>query len=217
VHMPSACGTWPAFWTVGPVNWPSNGEIDVIEGVHLSTQNQMSIHTAPGCTMPSNYGATGTLTASTNCDAIATGSTGCGLRSNQPGNYGAPYNSNGGGVHVMKWDSSGISVWFFQRGQIPSDITIGMPQPSTWGTPAGNYPASTCNPSTYFNNHVVVFDTSLCGDWAGASGVWSSPQPGQPQSCAAMTGYSTCSDFVRAQGGAFASAYWEVKSVKIYQ
>lgn len=142
--------------------------------------------------MPSNYGATGTLTASTNCDAIATGSTGCGLRSNQPGNYGAPYNSNGGGVHVsaypsssfpsgfgfcvliidvrilitfwefsVKWDSSGISIWFFQRGQIPSDITIGMPQPSTWGTPAGNYPASTCNPSTYFNNHVIVFDTDL--------------------------------------------------------
>jgi hypothetical protein len=48
-HMPVGCGTWPALyvsakfivilgiltdvysWTVGP-NWPSNGEIDVIEG-----------------------------------------------------------------------------------------------------------------------------------------------------------------------------------------
>lgn len=25
-HMPVGCGTWPAFWMVGP-NWPSKGEI----------------------------------------------------------------------------------------------------------------------------------------------------------------------------------------------
>lgn len=27
-HMPFGCGTWPAYWLVGP-NWPSGGEIDV--------------------------------------------------------------------------------------------------------------------------------------------------------------------------------------------
>lgn len=27
-HMPTGCGTWPAFWMVGP-NWPNSGEIDV--------------------------------------------------------------------------------------------------------------------------------------------------------------------------------------------
>lgn len=123
VHMPAVCGAWPAFWTVGPENWPTQGEIDIIEGVHTSTQNtvilssalpplepidssqifcsiQMSIHTAPGCTMPPNYGASSSLTASTNCDAVATGNTGCGLRSSQANNYGQPYNNNGGGVHI---------------------------------------------------------------------------------------------------------------------
>lgn len=27
VHMPAACGAWPAFWTVGPANWPQNGYV----------------------------------------------------------------------------------------------------------------------------------------------------------------------------------------------
>lgn len=63
-------------------------------------RSQMSIHTAPGCTMPSNYGASATLTSSTNCDAVATNDAGCGLRSSQANNYGQPYNNNGGGVHI---------------------------------------------------------------------------------------------------------------------
>jgi beta-glucanase (GH16 family) len=27
--VPHGCGTWPAYWTVGP-NWPLGGEIDVL-------------------------------------------------------------------------------------------------------------------------------------------------------------------------------------------
>jgi hypothetical protein len=47
----------------------------------------------------------------------------------------------------------------------------------------------------------------LCsGDWAGASSVWNAAQPGMSKSCAAMTGYSTCTAYVLAQGAAFASA-----------
>lgn len=38
---------WPAFWTVGD-NWPQNGEIDVLEGVHDNEHNQITWHTRPG-------------------------------------------------------------------------------------------------------------------------------------------------------------------------
>jgi hypothetical protein len=71
------------------------------------------------------------------------------------------------------------------------------------------------------------------GDWAG--NVWSSSGiPGQDQSCAQRTGFSTCEAFVQASGASFSEACksirfhrysqvpicpvdWEVTSVKIYQ
>src|SRR5262245_17855364 len=51
VHMPTGCGTWPAFWSNGP-NWPAGGEIDIVEGVNNYTNNQATIHTDPGCSIP---------------------------------------------------------------------------------------------------------------------------------------------------------------------
>ena len=47
-HMPTGCGTWPAFWTYGP-NWPYEGEIDIIEGVNEQTYDHTTLHTGPGC------------------------------------------------------------------------------------------------------------------------------------------------------------------------
>jgi len=32
-HVPTGCGSWPAFWTCGPA-WPTGGEIDIFEVVH---------------------------------------------------------------------------------------------------------------------------------------------------------------------------------------
>jgi len=116
----------------------------------------------------------------------------------------------------MEWDASGIAVYFFPRGSIPSDITAGAPTPSNWGPAQARWPASTCNPFQFFSDHSAIFDTTLCGDWAGS--VWSSSgAPGQAQSCAQSTGYSTCEAFVLASGSSFNEAYWEVTSFKVFQ
>ncbi|EMD41529.1 glycoside hydrolase family 16 protein [Gelatoporia subvermispora B] len=219
VHMPTGCGTWPAFWSNGP-NWPAGGEIDIVEGVHTYTNDQVTLHTNPGCDLPSTstaaLGISGTILDGTDCSVAGTGNAGCGIRATASNTFGAGFNSNDGGVYAMQWDSNGISVFFFPRNSIPSDITANAPQPSTWGQPIANFPASSCNPSEFFYSHSAIFDTTLCGAWAGA--VWNdSGAPGQEQSCAQMTGAATCEDYVLNNGAAFDEAYWEVSSVKIYQ
>ncbi|KAJ6519354.1 glycoside hydrolase family 16 protein [Mycena sanguinolenta] len=219
VHMPTGCATWPAFWSNGP-DWPTGGEIDIVEGVNDYTDNQATIHTAPGCSLPTDnpaqLGASASaVTGGTDCAAATSGNAGCGMRSPSSQSFGSGFNSNGGGVYAMKWDSSGISVYFFARGSVPSDIGADAPDPTTWGLPMANWPAADCNPWTYFYTHVAIFDTTLCGDWAGSA--WNqSGAPGQDQSCATRTGYPTCEAFVQGSGASFADAYWEVTSVKFF-
>ncbi|KAF8544387.1 concanavalin A-like lectin/glucanase domain-containing protein [Trichophaea hybrida] len=51
-HIPYSCGVWPAFWTYAHP-WPSEGEIDIIEGVHEQSSNSIVIHTPTDlCTCP---------------------------------------------------------------------------------------------------------------------------------------------------------------------
>ncbi|CEL57634.1 putative glycosidase C21B10,07 OS=Schizosaccharomyces pombe (strain 972 / ATCC 24843) GN=SPBC21B10.07 PE=3 SV=1 [Rhizoctonia solani AG-1 IB] len=215
VHMPYGCGTWPAFWSNGP-NWPNGGEIDIVEGVNDYQTNQASLHTKAGCTIPQEYGSSGTLAASLNCAAHETGNQGCGQLNSKPNNYGKAFNDNGGGVYAMKWDRSGISIYFFPRNEIPSDIKNEAPRPDRWGTPVGNWPAQSCDPFEFMSDHIMIFDTTLCGDWAGNA--WhSSGIAGQAQTCAAMTGYNTCLDYIRNEGANLKDAFWEVKSVKLYK
>ncbi|EJU06505.1 hypothetical protein DACRYDRAFT_86200 [Dacryopinax primogenitus] len=217
-HMPTGCGTWPSFWTCGP-NWPQGGEIDIIEGIHQASINTASIHTNPGCYMPANYGASGSLLTQPptglDCSAADTNDAGCGLIASGQNTYGAGFNTAGGGVYAMQWDETGIYSFFFPRGTTPADITSGYPNPSSWGEPVGAWPASTCNPYQFFYNHVAIFDTTLCGDWAGAA--WYGTPLGQSQNCAQITGYSDCNSYVTANGSAFAQAYWEIASVALYQ
>ncbi|KIY45505.1 hypothetical protein FISHEDRAFT_76682 [Fistulina hepatica ATCC 64428] len=219
-HMPTGCGTWPAFWTDYGITWPAGGEIDIVEGVNNFTHNQFTIHTSVGCTIPSDNSTvlniTGTVLDGTDCASADTDNQGCGILETANNSFGVPFNEANGGAFAMLWDSDGIATWFFSRDNIPDDIENSVPRPTTWGEPGARWPATDCNMSEFFYDQVAIFDTTLCGDWAGE--VWNdTSSSGQEQSCNTLTGYATCEEFVRNAGNSFAEAYWEIQYVRIYQ
>ncbi|ORY83497.1 concanavalin A-like lectin/glucanase domain-containing protein [Leucosporidium creatinivorum] len=219
-HMPTGCGVWPALWMVAPDNWPTGGEIDIIEGVHATTQNLMSTHTTSVC-IQQTTGFTGTFSYTANpalantCDVVPTNNQGCGVRSPSTKSFGASFNQAQGGVYALQWDTTGLRTYFWPRSAVPADITAGAPTGTGWGTPANYVSAAGC-PMTHFDPMVLVVNTNLCGTWG--SGVWSDnlSYAGQSYSCAAKTGYSTCEAYVRANGGAFRQAYWTIRDIKVY-
>ncbi|KIW92298.1 uncharacterized protein Z519_07282 [Cladophialophora bantiana CBS 173.52] len=208
-HMPGGiCGTWPAFWTVGP-NWPNAGEIDIIEGVNSQVSNAMTLHTTSGCSITNNGMFSGSV-STPNCDIKAVGqatNAGCQIGTANDATYGTGFNQGEGGVYATEWTSSAINIWFFPRSAIPSDIAAGTPDPSNWGQPVASF-AGGCNIDDFFSNNQIVFDTTFCGDWAG--NVWTSDPL-----CGSKA--STCQSFVQNNPSAFQDAYWSVNSLKVFQ
>lgn len=168
----------------------------------------MSLHTSDSCST-TGAGETGTLVTG-NCyqyDPNQSNS-GCGVSNTAANVYGTAFNNNGGGVYAMEWTASAIKVWFFPRGSIPSDIDSGSPDPSNWGTPAANH-ATSCDVATHFAQHNMVFDTTFCGDWAGAV-FGSDPVCGSKAS-------GNCQAYVAGNPDDFKDAYWSINYVSVYQ
>jgi len=205
-HMPgSICGTWPAFWMFGP-SWPNNGEIDIIEGVNVDSTNDITLHTSAGCDINIAGSQSGTTLSNSDCNT-GSGGTGCGVTTTTSNAYGTSFNNNGGGVYAMQWESSGVYVWFWPHGSVPSDVTAGQPVTGNWGLPIVAFNGgSGCDIDAHFSDQNIVFDTTFCGQWAGA--VWG-------DSCSNLA--DTCIDYVAGNPGAFQQSYWSVNSVKVYQ
>ncbi|CAK7222654.1 hypothetical protein SCUCBS95973_004917 [Sporothrix curviconia] len=209
-HMPVGCGVWPAFWTLG-ANWPAGGEIDIIEGVNSQTTDAITLHTSSGCTMSNSGSSAGTeysgdVTA-VDCGADG-GYEGCSLSTTTANAYGSAFNANGGGVYVMEMTSEAISVWFFARGSSMATSLAGSAAPDTsaFGTPMGMFTG--CDVDQFFSAQQIIFDTTFCGDWAGA--VWA-----DDATCAPLA--TTCSEYVQQNAAAFVDAYWLINSVKVFQ
>ncbi|KAI9841836.1 MAG: hypothetical protein M1838_003395, partial [Thelocarpon superellum] len=145
-HMPGdACGAWPGFWLYGP-EWPSNGEIDILENVNNAIQNKMSLHAGGQC---------------------------CGTFDYRTTSFGRGFNENGGGVYALEWTSEAFAIWFWPNGTAPHNVFSDTPDPSQWYQPTGNFSAgSGCKVDEEFKNNRIVFNTDFCGDWAKS--VWES-------------------------------------------
>ncbi|TRM69606.1 glycoside hydrolase family 16 protein [Schizophyllum amplum] len=215
-HMPTGCATWPAWWTFsrnGP--WPSGGEIDIIEGVNQNTANLASLHTAPNCKMSKARQQTGS-TVSNDCDTNVNYNQGCGTSFIKANSYGPAFNAQGGGYYVLSRTENEISVWFWSRTDpsVPHEVSqssqmIRIPSPGpTWGTPDATFPLSNnggdCDYQSHFDPHHIIFDLTLCGDWAGTAFATSG------------CGLSSCEDYVNNNPASFVEAYWEINSLRIY-
>jgi len=204
-HMPHGCGTWPAFWTVGD-HWPARGEIDIIEGVHDSKANHYALHTSSGCSTTSKK-QTGKIKTS-NCDVHAPGqfsNQGCSIADNREDTFGRAFNTRGGGIYAMEWNSEHIKVWNWSKDDAPEDVFGSTPEPLYWGTPAATFEGD-CDMDRKFRDHKIIFNISFCGDWAGS--VWGD------SACAARA--PSCSAFVEQNPDAFRDAYWLINNLKVW-
>ena len=223
-HAPTGCGVWPAAWLLADTTkytWPSGGEIDIMENVNTATANQITMHTNQGCKFPSNKSPyTGALLTQ-DCDVNSSTqdkNAGCGISDSQPASFGVDFNTAGGGIYATEWSSQGIKVWFFGRNSttIPADLAAATsfpsgsaaPNPDSWGTPVGGLPADACNINDHFKDMQIIFNTALCGEWAGD--VWT-----KNPTCMAKA--PTCQAYAAGNGANFAEAYWAVRSVRVFQ
>ncbi|KAK7747682.1 hypothetical protein SLS62_008927 [Diatrype stigma] len=200
-HMPSStCGVWAAYWTFGD-GWPNNGEIDIVEGVNRNQSTTYTLHTGPGCSFQPQG----------DCNAPGDGTKGCSNPGDTTQLYGDAFNQIGGGVYATEWTSDAIKIWFFPRnGEMPADLLAAeSPDPSTWGNPSATFSGGAgCDIDQHFKEHRIVFNTALCGQWAGK--VFASDA-----TCAQKA--ATCEEYVGANPQAFEDAYWLINSVRVYQ
>ncbi|TFK29483.1 hypothetical protein FA15DRAFT_736446 [Coprinopsis marcescibilis] len=176
---PWGCAVWPAFWSTN-ARWPCDGEIDILEGVHDAQHNQVTWHTAPGCHLDASAEFTGDPVVSSienhppvngtiDCDSDVNGNAGCGIYEWSRSSYGPFFEEQGGGIIAMKWDENGIAVWSFFRNAIPKDLANETPETDTWGPPSAVLMPSRCDLGWYFKEHVIIFDITFCGVWAGVT------------------------------------------------
>ncbi|KAF5381459.1 hypothetical protein D9757_009062 [Collybiopsis confluens] len=208
--MPVGCSTWPALWTTNTPSWPTNGEIDVLEGVNqgpsATGKNQITMHTSAGCSIDPSVKISGSPGNHPSCVSGGSDNTGCPTMDNDPLSFGNGFNTNKGGVMAQLWDpADGIRVWFFPRNKIPGDVSSGKPAPSGWGTPVSYLKFGSSCSASHFKDHTIIVNTALCGDWAGQASVFSTS--GCPGTCASAV----------ADPANFKDAQWEFNYIHVYQ
>ncbi|KAF2962838.1 hypothetical protein GQX73_g10731 [Xylaria multiplex] len=211
-HMPSStCGTWPAFWALNNEgDWPTGGEVDIIEGANTAQRNLFSAHTTSGCKSPGTgfTGIQGPIDCSETPENV-----GCNYAASTSDttSYGDAFNAVGGGVYALEWDSQNIKIWHFPRTGIPDNIVrapLVTPDPTAWGPPQALFGGSGCKADAHFFNMSLVINTNFCGDYAG--NVW-----GVADQCNQLA--PTCKEYVAKNPTSFMNTFWEINYIDVYK
>ncbi|KAF9004223.1 concanavalin A-like lectin/glucanase domain-containing protein [Cyathus striatus] len=209
LHIPFGCSVWPAFWTLGiGARWPAAGEIDIIEAINLMGNNQVAVHTLPGC-----FPVTPTAPQTGNIlQPDCSSSSGCVVAETKVNSYGIGFGQAGGGVFALQLDATGVFAWFWSRPDIPENIrsadSASTIDTSLWGMPSAAHPASGCNVTQMFGPQQLILLTTLCGVWAGVPEIYG-------HTCQTPTGDCVL-DNVVGPGTTYDNAYWEIRNIRTY-
>jgi len=215
-HIPVGPGLWPAMWLLGTGGeWPSRGEIDILEYVHDTPYNAMTLHTAPGCTVDNTTSSFSGNLGNANCND-GNGAVGCPIHAPDTtsslgqtfASAGHAFNAQGGAVYVTEWTSSGIKIWAFARNAVPASLNAENPSTASFPTPLAAFAGAGCDFAAAFQDMTLIINTDFCGDWAGK--VW------EVSGAKQATGVESCDAYVAQHPEEFKEAYWEIASVKVY-
>jgi hypothetical protein len=192
IQQPSGgLGYWPAFWMLGPGQWPENGEIDIMEDVNSLSELSGTIHcgTDPGgpCNEPNGIGSG--LRACSGCQSGYHTYTMILNRTNTS-NESITFYLDGSSYFTVTESQVGTSTWqaaFDHNLSIILDLAMG-----------GGYPNGVCNCTTPTSStasggtmsvaYVAAYSTSS-GSGGGGSGT--GPITGYQGLCVDVRGANT--------------------------
>ncbi|KAK7415387.1 hypothetical protein QQX98_005926 [Neonectria punicea] len=213
-HLPeSKCGAWPAFWTVGEP-WPNAGEIDLIEGWNLASNNKPAFHTGDSDELGSckiDGEGQSALVDTDNCDNTYQNTPdqylneGCTVD-----DYDAPYGNSDGGVYALEWTDSFIKIFAWKWDSVPDNLDSDEPSTDSWGTPSMYLKNDQCNIDDHFVDQTLIINIAFCGNPVGNDDIWQ-------QACSAKTSYDTCAEYVSAKPGDFENTYFKIKDIRYFK
>lgn len=132
------------------------------------TYNQVTLHVgSQGCEFGDDADVTGEIVEeNTSCYVTQDSNLGCSYRDNSSKSYGTGFNEAQGGVFALLFTSEEIAVWFWSREDVP-DTVADSPDTASFGTPVARWPKTSCDIDKYFAAQELIFDCTLCGQWAG--------------------------------------------------
>ena len=116
----------------------------------------------------------------------------------------------------MEWTDSAINIWFFSPSAIPETLYSTQPDPSAFGVPSASF-SGPCSSqfSERFFNHTLVIDTTFCGSWAGRT--FGTDEDSECPLLEGATPEESCIAYVANNPEAFKDAYWDIRSLRVWQ